>query len=64
MCSIAGALDGRIPLPQGRKQQGVWFSAKGPLTGDTAERMRQFKERFSKGTRAYEMPARIGLITN
>jgi len=42
-----GDLDRPIPLPRSMKQEN-WFKVGGQLTGDTAERKRQWKRRFSQ----------------
>jgi hypothetical protein len=41
-----GNLDGKIPFPQHMAQE-HWFRVGGLLTGDTAERKRQWKQRFA-----------------
>ena len=43
----SGNLDQRIALPQGSGQQ-KWVDERGPYTGDTEERKRQFNARFAK----------------
>ena len=43
----AGDLDRRIDLPKGTGQQ-KWVDQRGPLTGTTEERQRQWKQRFAQ----------------